>query len=57
VDAEQLERDRVDRRCERRDDRGQPEQEQRGPPERPPPTCSGTAQVHAGGEDGEGAKD
>jgi hypothetical protein len=57
VDAEQLERDRVDRRRERRDDRGESQQEQRGPPERPPPARPGTAEVHAGSEDGEDAED
>jgi hypothetical protein len=53
VDAEQLERDRVDRRAERGDERGEPEQEERGPPPRPATTPASASEIDAGREDGE----
>jgi hypothetical protein len=57
VDAEQLERDRVDRRRERRDERGEPEDEQGGPPERPPAARASATEVDDGREDDEDAED
>jgi hypothetical protein len=56
VDAEQLQRDGVDRRRERDDERCEPEQEQCGAPDRPAPTRAGTAEVYERREDGEDAK-
>jgi len=57
VDAEQLERDRVDRRRERRDEGGEAEQEERGPPPCPAWSRARAAQVDDGREDGEDDED
>jgi hypothetical protein len=56
VDAEELQRDGVDRRRERDDKGCEPEQEERGTPQRPAATRAGTAEVYERREDGEDAK-
>jgi len=57
VDAEELERDAVDRRGERRDQGHEAEEEQRGAPRRPAPARASTAEVHDSRDDGEDAED
>jgi len=57
VDAEQLERDGVDRRRQRREKSDEPQQEQRGPPRGPAAARASTAEVDRGCDDDEDAQD
>src|SRR5258708_2085468 len=57
VDAEQIERERVDRRCEGREQRDLPEEEQRRAPERPAAPGGRATQIHDGREEREGDED
>ena len=57
VDAEQLEGDGVDRRGQRCEKSGEPQNEEQGPPDRPPVSRAGAAEIHDGRKQREAGED